>query len=269
MRLLQEVDDQATELSDVRYLVHAIVQSANFFKQRGEDDNWLFRGMDQSLVPNESFVRILQSRKDRRPKDSTYQVHDALNLRLERDFGIPYRTEGTFCTGDPHTATEYGKSAIILPIGQFDFCWGMQVKDAYAKFDLGQAFNFIAIHAKDKNQDPHGLKYPGVSGGITAFLDFIESNEWAMQLFNQWFDLTYTQGRYSDKNLPDAIESGNEIMIHCEEFAVIPNKELIRSYYIDAAEHLIAGPLEIKRDPNMREFITALSKKVIPALNPQ
>lgn len=260
MKLLQEVDSQAAELMDVRELIAAIQGAAPFFRSRGDGDTWLYRGMNESLVPRDNFVRILKSRPDRKPKDSPYIIHETLDKQLVADFGIPFRSVGTFCTGDSYTAAEYGKAAVILPQGDFQFCWGIQVKDAYARFDLAHAYNYIATHAKDLNQQPTGLQYPApMNGGLVSFLDYLNDHEWAMVLFHRWFDWYYKSSQYSDKNLPEAIHSGNEIMIKCDTYAVIPDKGLIRSYYVRAAESIL-GDLGLQSDPDMVTFINAILK---------
>lgn len=262
MKLLQEVDEQAAELTDVKELIAAVQGALPFLKARGDGDSWLYRGMDSGLVPTDGFVRMMNPRGDRKPKDSPYLIHETLDKHLVADFGIPYRTVGTFCTGDSYTAAEYGKEALILPQGDFEFCWGMQVKDAYARFDLAHAYNYIATHAKDLNKEPTGLKYPAIgNGGLVVFLDYLEANQWAMTLFYRWFDWYYKNSQYSNKNLPEAIHSGNEIMIKCDTYAVIPDKQLIRAYYVRAAESVL-GDLGLQSDPDMVTFINAITKAI-------
>lgn len=260
MKLLQQLNEQASELDNVRELIAAIVQSAHFFRTRETEDQWLYRGMHESLHPQDGFVAIHQSRKDRKPKDSSVLLHKALDRNFMEDFGIPYRSEGLFVTGNPVEAKTYGKTAIILPEGKFQFCWGLQVSDAYARFDLTKAFTYVRDEASTMGEDLD--KYPPMTN-MSDFIEFVETHEWARQLFDQWVDWYYEQSQYSNKNLPDAIESYHEIMIHCNEYAVIKDKESIRDYYINAAEHLLGADLGFKESPNMKQFINAIAKKVV------
>jgi len=44
-------------------------------------------------------------------------------------FGIRFRSQSVFCTGDIKSALEYGKVAIIEPIGHFEICWSPKCYD--------------------------------------------------------------------------------------------------------------------------------------------
>lgn len=257
MKLLQQLNEQADELTIVQHLINAVQQSSHFFKLRSNDDQWMYRGMDDELIPRDGFVSVLQTRKDRRPKDTPGILHDALNTMLTREFGIPYRSQGLFVSGNPGEALHYGKVAIILPEGDFKFCWSTSVSDAYAHFELNPARRFVAA-----NSHRHGYKPEDVPERQTDFVNFLEATEWARSLFNEWFTELYHMSNYTDTDFSDAVDSDNEIMISCDEYAVVRDTELIRSYYIDAAEHILGGELHMNKDPNMKQFITAIANKL-------
>lgn len=260
MQLLQQLNEQASELDDVRELITAITQASFFFRQRDNENQWIYRGIDESQYPQEGFVAIHQPRTDRKPKDSNAILHRALDRKFLEEYGIPYRSEGLFVTGSQITARTYGKPVLILPEGKFQFCWGLQVSDAFARFDLTKAFTYVRDEASSVGENLD--KYPPMTN-MTQFIEFVESHEWARQLFEQWVDWYFEQSKYSNKNLGTAIDSEHEIMVKCENFAVIANRGTVRDYYINAAEHLLGADLGFKENPEMKQFINAIAQKVI------
>lgn len=66
---------------------------------------------------------IITTRKNRTPKHLSIEKHNEVDKYFDEKFGIKFRSQSVFCTGDIKTASEYGKVAIIEPIGEFEVCW--------------------------------------------------------------------------------------------------------------------------------------------------
>lgn len=260
MQLLRQLDEQATELEDVHELITAVVQSAHFFRQRGNDGQWLYRGTEVELHPQSGFVSVHRPRQDRKPTSSPNIIHRGLDTRFLERFNVPYRSEGLFVTGDVTTAKSYGAPVLILPEGQFKFCWSHRIHDAFADISLGDSARYVIEHAKEAGYNPDNL--PPLNR-LTEYTQFLEDNLWAMDLFNNWFDSVFENSQYIDARLSDAIDSHHEIMVKCHQYAIVPERGFIRQYYVDAAERILGDRLDLPRDPDMKDFINAIARKVV------
>ena len=56
-------------------------------------------------------------------------LHEEVDEYFFNNFGIKFRSQSVFCTGDIKSALEYGKVAIIEPIGDFQICWSPKCYD--------------------------------------------------------------------------------------------------------------------------------------------
>lgn len=260
MKFLMELDQQADELTDVRELVNAIVNAKYFFQNRDDNDEWMYRGTEVELHPQSGFVSVHKPRQDRRPTSSPNILHRGMDVRFLERFNIPYRSEGLFVTGDIITAKSYGPPVLILPEGQFKFCWSPYVQDAFADISLGDSARYVIGKAKEDGHDVDNL--PSIHK-LQGYNQFLDDNLWAMDSFNDWLDSSFEHARYTDDDLAAAIKSRHEIMIKCEQYAIIPDRGFIRQYYVDAAEHILGGALDLPRDPDMKEFISAIADKVV------
>lgn len=122
---------------------------------------------------------ILKTRKDRKPRDSSIELHNEADEYFFKKFGIKFRSQSIFCTGDIQSAKKYGKVAKIKPIGDSQICWSPKCFDLIEKED----FHWMTTE------------------------EFILENE------------------YQIGNLDKAIESGNEIMIHCDRYEIIQHED--------------------------------------------
>jgi len=67
--------------------------------------------------------------KNRKPRDTDNDFHDAGNEYFKRRFNIPFRSASIFVTGSHQVASNYGPVYLILPIGKFNYCWSNRVED--------------------------------------------------------------------------------------------------------------------------------------------
>lgn len=95
----------------------------------------LYRGI--KTTSNKTFVDGLEdlgaldikARKDRKSKDSTEWVHNALGTSFKKAFGINFRTEAVFAAQRPGLTLSYGWSYVIFPKGDFDYVWSPVIQD--------------------------------------------------------------------------------------------------------------------------------------------
>lgn len=77
-------------------------------------------------------------RKDRRPKDTPEEIHNAIDEWFENKFGFKARSQTMFVFGQNikrHTLSQYGKGCIVFPIGPIKYAWSNRIYDLYAKFN--------------------------------------------------------------------------------------------------------------------------------------
>lgn len=87
--------------------------------------HFLYRGFQR----NEGDFFFKTPRKDRRPTDSDWLWHKALDYAFDQKFGVRARSTGTFCK--KKTPTGYGLDKIIFPINKYSCIWSRDVSDAY------------------------------------------------------------------------------------------------------------------------------------------
>ena len=94
---------------------------------------WLKRGW---VAPPPGPYFHMSTRKNRKPVDMSQQMHMLLDYTLLHQQGGKFRSEGIFSCVSPITAGSYGDEVyIVLPRGEFRYCWSPEVEDAYAFFD--------------------------------------------------------------------------------------------------------------------------------------
>ena len=145
------------------------------------EDYIMWRGMNESKQIIRKSVRL----DDRKPESTAQDKHEKLNTYFIETFGEPFRNS-IHVTGSSSQAHDYGELYTIFPIGNFRFIWSPKVND-------------IAI----------SIRWPQPGG----WSNFPPSQE----VVNEIMD----QQEYSDRDLPQAIKSGNEIMIRCDEYYAV------------------------------------------------
>jgi hypothetical protein len=150
---LFEDDEQDDQQHLTKDLVSTIIEECEPFLDeiRHQPDNYvMYRGIrvkpsftenpDGSWKTPITGVHRIRVRKDRVPLDISKSATEILNSLFERDFGIKYRTQAAFVKGDKSSTIEYGSPHVILPIGEFKYCWSPNIEDLYVyaayKFDL-------------------------------------------------------------------------------------------------------------------------------------
>lgn len=185
-----KIQEDTGFISDVSQYAQMLIRDCGPFLQSGGLELPLYRGLRLADVKAPDYP--MRVHKNRRPKDSSIRLHDAFNGYLHEKFGIKYRSQAVFASGDSDEAASYGRLMTIFPIGNFDYCWSPMVKDLY-------------------NDLPYKIE------------DLLNTaNPRAIEVLNQWLDENHYRHNVSMADFGQAIMSKNEIMIHCDNYYALP-----------------------------------------------
>lgn len=139
----------------------------------------VYRGFE--LRTSESTpVLFVSPRADRTPVDTHRRWHQLLDQYLQAKFGVPFRSNSLFCTGDPAVAQFYGNRYIVIPMGTGKYVWSPSIDD------LANNPMFMAAPPESVTE----------------------------------LDGTGFEQSYINSDLIDAIRSAHEIMINCSTAAL-------------------------------------------------
>lgn len=150
----------------------------------------LYRGIKKIHNEEQNVFMLKTRRKDRKPKNSSTEIHNLFNETFNEIFHWKPRTEGIFCSTDYQTATFYGYSYIVFPIGNFRYLYSENVRDT---IDLpGQVLKKMGHYNIKSWSDPTFIK---------ELKKFIKEN-------------------FTDKNLETLLSkaSDTEVVLDCDEY---------------------------------------------------
>lgn len=172
-------------------LLAMIERDCGPFLKESQKAGFLYRGIQpggkdlhtQDVDGNKLVYIVKNVRKDRNPRDTSDDMHDALNKWFNDKFGFKARTEAVFAYGGdmfPTTIKEYGDTHIIFPIGEIKYVWSPEVEDLYVHLE--------AYEIENPEDAESNLK----------------------------------QLRYQSTDLHEALKYGNEIMVKCDKYYAFP-----------------------------------------------
>lgn len=83
----------------------------------------LFRGFGTKEQAKATGAKEETIRQDRRPKDSSNESHDLMDLYFQKKLGKKIRSASLFCSGS-QAAGGYGFLHYVLPVGDYSYLWG-------------------------------------------------------------------------------------------------------------------------------------------------
>lgn len=137
----------------------------------------LWRGISRFEFDDNEPLRIVPVNQSRRPMHIKADIQNALDDWFEQKFGIRFRQSSAFCTGNQYDAASYGTAVIVLPVGDYDYCWSPDVGDLFIELQRNKGLTMQAL---------------------------LEQNHYKC-----------------NEGLISAIESSNEIMLHCQSIMLI------------------------------------------------
>lgn len=223
MNLLQEIDDIGNiEKQEFK------TAFKNWRKVIGDGE--LYRGMVNinrataiQSIPN---VYEMTVRKDRQPLTSSPFANKLLDNWLYDETGIKFRSQAIFTAKDSSTASGYGAVYIVIPKGEFHYCWSPYIRDAYFLLHEGEIGELLKTCLLSSRMYPlinPILKKIGDFYNVEEFIEAVESNsvdpeqiiEVVKQIPNVWS---------FDENIKQCPER-NEIMIACDSYYMIRDTE--------------------------------------------
>ena len=132
-------------------------------------------------------------RTDRKPLSTKQEHHEIVDNLLKQQFGWNVRSAGLFCSGSIDTAGFYGKVHMIFPIGDYEFVWSKKYSDLYGEV--------MAVYNLD-----------------------IEEAE---RLINALI----ANGKYTNRNLVEAIKSKHEISFKCDRYYAVRNTDISAEFF--------------------------------------
>lgn len=175
-----------------------------------EKQTFLFRG-----VFNESpdmFIEV--PRKDRRPTNTPYELHQLFDEFFEKTFGFKYRSGGVFTTQKQLAAKNYGSGNpyIIFPAGDYNMCSSDEIFDLY---DLTETPSVeLEFYYDSKNDNFHDKVYD-----FEIYLGKLIDEKADTKLL---FDVLNKAKYHESKSYKD-FKTSSEIMVKCSKFyAILP-----------------------------------------------
>ena len=148
------------------------------------DDLIFYRGFSARRDMTQRQVHV--TRKDRRPRDLSPEIHASADAWFMKNFGVFYRSQSVLVTSDLNVAIAYADSpahvARVVPIDKYSFCWSKQLRDMMELFIGG-----VVVDRVHQELDAAG---------------------------------------YTESDLPSAHSSGHEVMLFCDSYLSIPQNLL-------------------------------------------
>lgn len=162
-----------------------------------------FNGTKLEVLPSKNangFIDVykIKTRTDRKPRDSSLQLHTHFDSWFEKEFGHKFRSAGVFASSSPYPF--YGDEYAIFPIGKWSYVWSPNVPD------LTDKFSELYHVANDE------------------FLSF--DNLQNIPKSKIWKALD--NAGFTNNDLDKALGTKNEIIIDCDSYLAI-RKELLPS----------------------------------------
>lgn len=173
-------------VDDLRVIAQRIRENCKPFLKLIDNDvreYIMYRGMEFSIDPiQRKKVRL----DDRKPMSSSPIKHERYNHYFQEVFGAPFRNS-LHTTGDVSMAEYYGDPFVIFPIGEFEFLWSPDVNDMTLD-----------------------IRWPSVGGHIN-----VPPSQEAVD------DKLEFAGYRHNRDMAQAIKSGNEIMIRSKNYYAV------------------------------------------------
>lgn len=235
MKTFKQYLIEAKKIDDVE-AASMIKRDCEFFlKESGFDPSQpahtgLFRGSDRITVKPGSLPK-LSVVKNRRPLTTPPPIHRVADEYMQKQFGVPFRSQSIFVTPDSGIAEEYGRGTfLIFPIGVFKYCWSPVVEDFYyvAQRDGIDVLRTVA------NENPDLLAQLGLDAKafdgdfgyvrhhkLVAAWDSLKTEKKAA-IIKDWLEAGH--GGYRTVGLREAIRNdpAHEIMIACDSYYALP-----------------------------------------------
>jgi len=193
MRIDEIIDPKSYEINSSEYSGLPLEEAKEILRTRCQKglhamklaDRLLYRG-----VRHREDIFVGSSPHDRDPRNTDKGTQYEVDKLLDRSGFSTLRSNSIFCTGRRTAAAYYGPTYAIFPYDGFKFLWSKRIVDL---FDSPIA---------------SGATYYGLIPKPLKSLDKMSPAEFVKHY------------GFTNKNLPSAIQSGHEILIHGDYLAI-------------------------------------------------
>lgn len=206
--------------NDCQYYFKMVRLSGNPMK------DWMWHGT-KAIPSARHDVYVADAKRDREPRDTPRQIHDAVNAHFMQRYGKPFRS-GVFATGYYSDATIYARdhsAFALIPIGTFS--WLCSADTSGEMRDLTGTWRRIyeETHERLSKENPRLNAYAiddlAIPEAIEELMTLMYESEW-----------------YFNESLMSCIHSENEIMIDCSKFYLVDrHSEVFKQLYELAGGH--------------------------------
>ena len=205
MRATEFIAEGVTD-ADIQEMAKIIERDCQPFLQATNNLKYkLFRGI-KNLRQNGILTKS-RCPVGREPADSSEIMHQIADDWFYDNTGIRFRSNSIFCSGRMNDADDYGIVTIMIPIGNFDFCWSPTVHDMFGAFDELVDWWWLDDEY-DGDDDEDSDEY---NNSLSSATDKLTS---ALRAAKYQFNSSIAGFR-------KGISSGNEMMIHCDEYYIL------------------------------------------------
>lgn len=159
-------------------------------------------------------------REDRKPADTSKEVHQALDNWFSLTFGIAARSGAIFCRTKNKAISQYGEPCLIFPIGEFKYVWSPYIADAWDTFEQGTKMPAVMKRVYDAALQKAKTENNMVTGDGNNY-------KWRAAATTATLEKMGTK-LYKDTDLKP---SENEIMVKCSSYYVVRLNQLARDGY--------------------------------------
>ncbi len=150
-------------------------------------------------------------RKDRKPKDMPEIIHNLLDKKFEKNFGVKARSQGFFISNNPSELFEYGTPHYVFPVGNYKLIYSKIIKDLYRNLQDKTERNDIEMD--------YFASIFGGSSGTDVKIGGYTKEEWLEEMekiINRILE-TYEQS----KKIPTSLPAGYEMILITNEVRLL------------------------------------------------
>ncbi len=176
----------------------------------------LYRGM--SIKDEQT---IYNSQPYREPQSMPIVLHHRIDQWFHDQHGHCFRSvNAVFCTGSQQQASEFNDVCAIFPIGAFKYAWSASVADL-TKHINARLNTLIA-----RQDDAFWKKLLGYSEPRSLSIEEREIRVQALALCGDVLKEFEHHQTFQTDQLLNGIQSGNEIMLICQQYLALPIDQL-------------------------------------------
>lgn len=161
-----------------------------------QTNKYLYRGIKYHGTQT-SIAFHGRSRENRRPLSTAKDFDETLNNGLRNSGMVALRSNSIFCTSSIQSASSYGKLYLIFPINGFQYTWNTKYEDFFTDYIYEYFMSSGTLKTQEERQEAK-----------QEFSELAKTPDFANEC------------GFINTNFMEAIESGHEIMISGEYYAL-------------------------------------------------